>query len=283
MRRAAPLLGLALLACRDAADPAPLVQPSFLFVLDSGPGSEIARWDSGTVTPLTSNDAADIQPHVSGKLVVFTSYRDGGPEVYIASLDLVAPRRLTTTAPGVFDEEPALDPSRTQVAFVSTRSGVPRLWLMDTAGVIAGAIATGSATSVPERGPAWSPDGTRLAFSSNRSGASQIHVMDLATGAVAQVTQETIGAYDPEWMGSGDRIVYVASGGSPSVRVVSASGGPSTPLAGGTSGAQPSCRAGVCIAVRNPESDPDIALFVGDSAIPLAGGPGIQRLPAFIR
>ena len=63
---------------------------------------------------------------------MFTSDRDGNPEVYFGDVRATAVRRLTTHT--ATDGEPALHPRGDRIAFVSMRSGTPRLWMMDTLG-----------------------------------------------------------------------------------------------------------------------------------------------------
>lgn len=257
-----------LTACGDGTGPRRVEPPPFIFVAGEENAAELVRWEEGVTTPLTSNAFADTDPHVAAERIVFTSNRDAGTEIYFATLDLTAPRRLTTTAAAVEDVEPALDPSGTQVAFVSTRSGVPRLWVTDTVGATPSAIATGSDPAVPERAPAWSPDGTRLAFTSSRAGESQVYVLPLAGGEVQRLTNEAAGAFEPAWNGNTE-IVYVA-GGVSRIKAVTVSSGLVRFLSpGGIAMDQPSCARGVCVGTVRSATDSWIGLVTRPGSTPL--------------
>lgn len=282
MRRSSWLSAAALFAaCADGTGPGRNDPPPFIFVAGQENGAELVKWEDGATTPLTSNTFVDIDPHVAAGRIVFTSNRDGGLEVYFATLELSSPRRLTTTAASISDVEPALDPSGTQVAFVSTRSGVPRLWITDTVGATPSAIATGSASSVPERAPAWSPDGTRLAFTSSRDGESQVYVLPLAGGEVERVSNDAGGAYEPVWNGNTE-IVYTA-GGASRIKAVTVSSllvrflsPPHVAMD------QAACGRGLCLGVLHSSAGSSIALIAGRDATPIVEGLSTQSHPAVI-
>ena len=66
----------------------------------------------------------------------------------------------------------------TRVAFVSTRTGHPEIWVMDYDGFGQRPITSyGSYSTTPR----WSPDNTRLAFTSYAGGTPQIYMFSLLT------------------------------------------------------------------------------------------------------
>lgn len=256
--------------------------PDFVFVADSQGAADLFRSEGGTITRLTTNTIADIEPDVAAGMLVFTSYRNGNAEIYLTDLVGTSPRRMTTS-PG-YDGQAALDPVAARIAFVSVRSGTPRIWLMDTLGLGVDSLRTGSSRTVPEGAPAWSPSGDRIAFVSARTGTSQVYVMPATGGTAVQLTSDAGGAFDPSWSGRGDEIIYVSAAGSPHLRSVTATVNGWSSSADYSLG-EPSCVPGGCVAVENPYSDSgDIV------AIPAGGGaprrlvtqPGNDRQPAVI-
>src|SRR5262245_37980713 len=65
------------------------------------------------------------------------------------------------------DMSPAWSPDGQMIAFSSTRSGNPDIWVIPANGGEARQLTSHPA---PDFEPTWSPDGTQIAFSSTRSG-----------------------------------------------------------------------------------------------------------------
>ena len=116
---------------------------------------------------------------------------------------------------------PAISPDGTLLAFVSVRSGTPKIWLMqasDYGEKAAGARALTGAAGSQESDPAWSLDGQTLAYVSNASGSNQVWLTAPdGTGARA-VTTGAGGAAGPTWLSDGDTIVFVRDGNLWSVK-----------------------------------------------------------------
>lgn len=297
--RLLPLAGAAALAaCGAGAATAPNASrasqgkparaPDFVYVSDASGTPQLWRWSAGTSTRLTFSGSTDTDPQSAAGHIVFTSWRDGDAEIYIATLDLAKVARLTYSA-GV-DEEPALDPSGARVVFVSQRGGTPRLWLMDSTGANQTALATGSAGYVPERAPAWSPDGATIAFTSTRTGTSQLWTVPAAGGAAVQVTHESGGAFDPAWSADGREIFYVSGNGTPTLRVVDLATGVAsdygrTDARSPTAVGQPACGAGVCLAVHGAYGTTgDIVVYSSDRSkgAPLVATAANETSPAIL-
>jgi Tol biopolymer transport system component len=74
------------------------------------------------------------------------------------------------------DAEPALSPDGSRVAFISSRSGAPELWLVERA---SGALhPLTDFDGPPVATPRWSPGGARLAFGVKGNGTSAIYLLD---------------------------------------------------------------------------------------------------------
>lgn len=231
--------------------PAPAPIPAFIFTSNDGMGDQLYRWRAGAITQLTFTEQSNTRAHVAAGKVVFTSYRDGDAEIYLADTTLGVVRRVTTSAG--LDDEAALDPTGSRIAYVSAQTGTLRLRVADTVGVWS-ELATGAGATVPERAPSWSPAGDRIAFSSNRDGSSQIYVVPAAGGTATRLTFESIGAFNPAWTADGSAIVYVASAGGARLRRVDVATGIVTDMPDASSLGEPACTLSGCLATLNPST-----------------------------
>jgi TolB protein len=93
------------------------------------------------------------------------------------SVDGGGPRRLTT-ARGI-DTQPAWAPNGRQIAFTSTRSGSPQIYLMDLDGTNVRRL---SFSGEFHDEPAWSHDGTRIVCTTRVDGQFQLTTIDTITG-----------------------------------------------------------------------------------------------------
>jgi len=256
VRAAAVVAGaivLAALACEDATAPSGSASiPSFVYVSDSAGIPGLVKFQNNASVRLTS-ESNNFDPNIAANRLVFTSERDGYPQVYISDLNVATPHRVMSSAS--FDRSPALSPSADSIVFVSLRTGVPRLYLirapaLNQAGFdSAQALSTGSAAFTPEDGPVWSPVGGKIAFTSVRGGNSQVYVVPSGGGAAVPLTSEGGGAFQPAWSADGSKIYYIAATPGYSLRVVSSMGGsattvvPDSLLVGGPA----SCNASFCL------------------------------------
>ncbi|MGZ4381229.1 MAG: hypothetical protein ACXVZ2_04505 [Gaiellaceae bacterium] len=103
---------------------------------------------------------------------------------------------------------------RPDLAFVSTRSGVYAVYVMNNDGSRQRRLTkVPSAASSPENlfyqvDPAWSPDGKQIAFASTRSGISAIWVMNADGSGAKLLSSGPHGASHPSWSPDGKQIVF---------------------------------------------------------------------------
>ena len=258
--------------------------PAVIYTSHVDGPSAIYRARNDSIVRLSATGDEDSEPRIAAGHVVFTSRRDGDSEVYIAGLDLSAQRRLTTRVG--FDGEPALDPMGTTVAFVSDRSGTPRLWLMDADGANPRLLDTGSLDYVPERAPVWNPAGDRIAFTSTLTNTSQVYVIPRSGGAAVQLSHESTGAFDPAWSADGATLLYTSLAGPATIMAVSATGSSATLFASEPHGlGEVACVAGACVAVLDPAGTAaGVVVLTGTPADlrSVVTGPGDHHHPAIL-
>lgn len=146
-----------------------------------------------------------------GRQLAFTRSGDDGTDIY--AYDMAGDCCLTRLTVGRFSDNlsPTYSPDGRRVAFVSTRAGLPQIYVMAADGTGQELFApfdygvTGSSNA-----PAWSPDGLSLAFHRDVAGSPQIFVMDVATRTVRQLTSAGRNE-DPTWAPDGHHLAFVSS------------------------------------------------------------------------
>jgi TolB protein len=139
--------------------------------------------------------------------IVFTSNRDGNPEIYVAAADGLSVLRLTNDK--AYDDQPALSPDGELVVFVSNRDGNNELYVVAADG---SALRRVTKTPYPEIDPSFSPDGTGIIYTSMAEGDKDIMRWPLAGGeAEGLVTGE--GDQFMAQMAPDGALVYVENGG----------------------------------------------------------------------
>jgi len=141
-----------------------------------------------------------------GSQIIFSSSMAGNPELYEIDSNGGRPKRLTYSNGA--STSPAWNPKTGQtVAFVSDRTGIPKLYLMSADGTNVVPL------DVPDKGylidPAWSPNGQILAFSWRRpDGNYDIYLMDMGSRDLLQITRDTGRNERPSWAPDGRHIVF---------------------------------------------------------------------------
>lgn len=90
--------------------------------------------DGTAKKPLTNTPTFDVEPDWSpnGKLIVFTSDRDGNKEIYVMNSDGTGQTRLTNNSTD--DSDPVWAPDGAKIAFTSKRDGNREIYVMSLDG-----------------------------------------------------------------------------------------------------------------------------------------------------
>ena len=175
-----------------------------LFVQDVATGKRVAAATTGQALDFTPAFAPD------EKTLAFSRATEEGTDIYTVNLkDNCCLQRLTV---GRFSDNlsPTYSPDGQRIAFVSTRAGLPQIYVMAADGTDQQLFApfdygvTGASYA-----PDWSPDGQSVAFHRDVGGTYQVFVLDVRTRTVRQLT--SVGRNeDPTWAPDSRHMAFVS-------------------------------------------------------------------------
>ncbi len=179
---------------------------SIVAVRRSQSGKSVVRVtpDGASVSNITTSGKINILPSLSRGRIYFTSFRDGGPHLFLYERGTVkgisARSGLNTGA--------ALSPNGNLLAATLSHEGSSDIYLLDpNSGDIRRRLTMSRGIDIS---PTWSPDGSQLAFVSDREGTPQIWVMNADGSGQRRVT--FLGRYNqsPAWSPKGDLISFTS-------------------------------------------------------------------------
>jgi TolB protein len=164
------------------------------------------------VSVTTTGKSLDFTPAFSpdGKTLAFSRAIEEGTDVYTINVrDNCCLQRLTR---GGFSDNlsPTYSPDGQRIAFVSTRPGLPQIYVMAADGTDQQLFAPFDyGVSGSSNAPEWSPDGQSVAFHRDVGGTLQVFVLDVRTRTVRQLT--SLGRNeDPTWAPDGRHMAFVS-------------------------------------------------------------------------
>ncbi len=168
---------------------------------------------SGKRAPVaTTGQALDFTPAFSpdGKTLAFSRATEEGTDLYTVNFKEGCCLQRLTVGRFYDNLSPTYSPDGQRIAFVSTRAGLPQIYVMAADGTDPQLFApfdygaTGSSNA-----PEWSPDGQTVAFHRDVGGTLQVFVLDVRTRAVRQLT--SVGRNeDPTWAPDSRHMAFVS-------------------------------------------------------------------------
>jgi TolB protein len=161
-------------------------------------------YDGQGEQPLTKLGSIALSPRVSpdSSRVAFVNLSDRGSNIRMYSLELG--RMVAFGGTSGNDYSPSWSPDG-KLAFSSSRSGDPEIWVSDSNG---GAARRVTSFRGPDVSPCWNPKtGAQIAWISGRTGLPQLYTMD-ADGTNVQRMTDGGYATSPSWSPNGQFLAF---------------------------------------------------------------------------
>jgi Tol biopolymer transport system component len=172
-----------------------------------------ADLDGSHLIRLTDAPGYDAEGSYSpdGRKIVFTSFRDGDPEIYIMDSDGKHPRRITH-AKG-YDGGPFFAPDGKRIIYRSDRkdNDLLQIYINNTEGTAERALTNNEFVNW---GPFFHPDNRHIIYATSRHGHQnyELYLMDVDTDALERVTYRE--GFDglPVFSPDGKQLMWTSSG-----------------------------------------------------------------------
>ena len=182
---------------------------------DFEPGMDLFRADvdGSNLVRLTDSPGYDAEGAYSpdGRQIVFTSFRDGDPEIYIMDADGRNSRRVMNIRG--YDGGPFFAPDGKKLVYRSDRKGndLLQVFVNNTEGTAERAITDDKNVNW---GPYWHPDNRHVIFATSRFGHTNYDLMmvDTTTGIEERITSAE--GFDglPVFSPDGSKLMWTSSG-----------------------------------------------------------------------
>ena len=186
----------------------PGIAETKIYYVQSGGGNKeiwVMDYDGANPHPITHLGTISLSPRVApdNSRVAFSSLgRDG---FQIRMFSLLLNRAVTLPISGGTNLSPAWSPNGREIAYSSSRSGDPEIWISDANGSLARRI---TSFRGPDVSPVYNPKtGAQIAWISGRTGLPQVYIMDTDGSNVQRLTD---GGYatSPSWSPNGQFIAF---------------------------------------------------------------------------
>ncbi len=162
-------------------------------------------YDGANQHPITHLGTVSLSPRISpdnSRLAFSTLGRDG---FQVRMYSLLLGRLVNFPVSGGTNLSPAWSPDGKDIAYSSSRTGDPEIWITDLNGTLGRRITNFRG---PDVSPTYNPrTGAQIAWISGRSGLPQLYIMDVDGSGVTRLTD---GGYatSPSWSPNGQFIAY---------------------------------------------------------------------------
>ena len=185
-----------------------IAETKIFYVHFTGDGNKeiwMMDYDGANPHAVTHLGEIALSPRVSpdnSRLAFSALGRDG---FQIKMYSLLLGRLVAFNSPDSTNISPAWAPGGQQIAFSSSRSGDPEIWVTDAQGALARRL---TSSRGPDVSPTWNPKtGAQIAWISGRTGLPQVYLMDADGSGVQRMTD---GGYatSPSWSPNGQFLTF---------------------------------------------------------------------------
>jgi TolB protein len=165
-----------------------IAESKIFYVKINGGNKEIWEmdYDGANQRALTSLGSISLSPRISpdNSRLAFASLGKDGFQIHMYSL--ILGRMVAFTGTGGTNITPAWAPNGKDIAYSSSRSGDPEIWISDANGALARRI---TSFRGPDVSPTFNPrTGSQIAWISGRTGLPQLYIMDTDGSAIQRMT-----------------------------------------------------------------------------------------------
>jgi TolB protein len=181
-----------------------------IYFVSSRSGSKeiwVMDYDGQNQHPITHLGSISISPRISpdNSRLAFASLGREGWAIRMYSLELGRPVSFPGGSAGGANQSPAWSGDGTKLAFSSSRSGDPEIWVANADGSNLHKL---TSFRGPDVSPTWNPrTNAQIAWVSGRTGLPQIYIMDQDGANIQRMTD---GGYatSPSWSPSGQFLTF---------------------------------------------------------------------------
>lgn len=219
--------------CADAvyarlSGESPFFDSRIAYIAETGPKNRrmkrLAIMDSDGANHrfITTGQATALTPRYSPdyKSIVYLSYLNGNPRIYVYDLERNSQRLITQSTNPTF--APRWSPDGKWILYSMATGGNTNIYRVSAQGGPSTQLTNTPGISI---GGSYSPDGSRIVFESDRSGSQQVYVMNADGSDQRRISFFGGRSATPEWSPRGDQIAFTHIAGNLRVAVMSPSGG----------------------------------------------------------
>ena len=206
----------------------PFFDSRVAYIAETGPKDRrmkrlaIMDSDGANHTFLTTGQTIALTPRYSPdyKSIMYLSYTNGQPRIYIIDPQTKAQRLLLSTSNPLF--APRWSPDGRWVLYSMASGGNTDIYKIPAAGGTPIKLTDAPGIDI---GGSFSPDGSRIVFESDRSGSQQVYVMNADGTNQRRISFFGGRAATPEWSPRGDQIAFTHIVGNLRIAVMDPAGG----------------------------------------------------------